>query len=129
MFNAFKKILDLKELTQEDLDKISPFLMLRWLEGNPGCLQIAQFLNVYNKIPLDAQIEFIKSITQGRIKYIKFIKGQKVESKDLENISKFFKISLDKALLYSEFMTKEDLDQIDRDLKTLEPTYQKEKSR
>lgn len=129
MFNAFKKILDLKELTQEDLDKISPFLMLRWLEGNPGCLQIAQFLNVYNKIPLEAQIEFIKSITQGRIKYIKFIKGQKVESKDLENISKFFKISLDKALLYSEFMAKEDLDQIDRDLKTLEPTYQKEKSR
>lgn len=121
MFNAFKKILNLEDLTQEDLDKISPFLMLRWLEGNPGCLQIAQFLNVYHKIPLEAQIEFIKSITQGRIKYIKFIKGNKVESKELDLISKYFKISLDKALLYSEFLSKEDIKSIESQLDSLEP--------
>ena len=97
MFNAFKKILNLEDLTQEDLDKISPFLMLRWLEGNPGCLQIAQF--------------------------IKFIKGNKIESKELDLISKYFKISLDKALLYSEFLSKEDIKSIESQLATLEPGH------
>lgn len=109
MFNVFKKILKNQELTQEDLDKISPFVMCRWLQGNPGSLQIAQFLNMYYKIPVDAQVKVIQSILGGKVRYIQYIKGSKTDDSDLEIISRFFNISRDKALMYSEFITEQDL--------------------
>lgn len=109
MFNVFKKILKNQELTQEDLDKISPFVMCRWLQGNPGSLQIAQFLNMYYKIPIDVQVKVIQSILGGKVRYIQYIKGSKTDDSDLEVISRFFNISRDKALMYSEFITEQDL--------------------
>jgi len=125
MFNAFKKILQNKDLTQEDLDKISPFIMCRWLQGNPNTLQIAQFFNLYPKIPLEVQVKVLQSITNGKLKYIPYIKGSKVNDKDLECISKYFKISFEKAQMYSEFITEQDLEQIKRELKSLESGFQK----
>lgn len=109
MFNVFKKILKNQELTQEDLDKISPFVMCRWLQGNPGSLQIAQFLNMYYKIPIDVQVKVIQSILGGKVRYIQYIKGSKTDDSDLDVISRFFNISRDKALMYSEFITEQDL--------------------
>ena len=109
MFNVFKKILKNQELTQEDLDKISPFVMCRWLQGNPGSLQIAQFLNMYYKIPVAVQVKVIQSILGGKVRYIQYIKGSKTDDSDLEVISRFFNISRDKALMYSEFITEQDL--------------------
>lgn len=109
MFNVFKKILKNQELTQEDLGKISPFVMCRWLQGNPGSLQIAQFLNMYYKIPIDVQVRVIQSILGGKVRYIQYIKGSKTDDSDLEVISRFFNISRDKALMYSEFITERDL--------------------
>ena len=109
MFNVFKKILKNQELTQEDLGKISPFVMCRWLQGNPGSLQIAQFLNMYYKIPIDVQVKVIQSILGGKVRYIQYIKGSKTDDSDLEVISRFFNISRDKALMYSEFITEQDL--------------------
>lgn len=109
MFNVFKKILKNQELTQEDLGKISPFVMCRWLQGNPGSLQIAQFLNMYYKIPIDVQVRVIQSILGGKVRYIQYIKGSKTDDSDLEVISRFFNISRDKALMYSEFITEQDL--------------------
>lgn len=109
MFNVFKKILKNQELTQEDLGKISPFVMCRWLQGNPGSLQIAQFLNMYYKIPIAVQVKVIQSILGGKVRYIQYIKGSKTDDSDLEVISRFFNISRDKALMYSEFITEQDL--------------------
>jgi len=125
MFNVFKKILQNKDLTQEDLDKISPFIMCRWLQGNPGTLQIAQFFNMYPKIPLDVQVKVLQEVTKGKLKFIPYIKGSKIDSSDIELISKYFKISFEKAQMYSEFITPEDFKQIKQELKSLEPSFTK----
>ena len=114
MFNVFKKILKNQEITPDELDKISPFIMCRWLAGNAGTLQVAQFLNLYSKIPLKVQVQLIQSILGTRVKYIPYIKGSKVEDKDLEYISKYFNISKEKALMYSEFISNKELKDLKR---------------
>lgn len=120
MFTVFKKILQNKDITDEDLKKVNSFVMCRWLQGNAGTLQIAQFINVYNKIPLEVQVLFVKSIINNKIKYIPYIKGQKTTEDDLSAVSEFFKISRDKAVMYSEFLTDTDITSIKETLLHLE---------
>jgi hypothetical protein len=127
MFNVFKKILQNKEITEDELDKIAPFVMCRWLAGNPNTLQLAQFLNLYSKIPIDVQVKFLQSVINGKIKYIPYIKGQKTSNDDLELISEYFNISFEKALMYSEFITKQDLKEIKKVLDTKNPAIKKSK--
>ena len=103
MFNVFKKVLDTKSVfTDEDINKVSDFVFCRWLEGNYGTLQIAQMFNVYSNIPKDVKLKVAQKIINGRIKFIPYIKRKK-------NISEYFNISLQKAKMYSEFISKEDL--------------------
>lgn len=119
MFTVFKKILRNQTITEDDLKKVNSFVMCRWLQGNPGTLQIAQFLNVYHKIPLEVQVQFIKSAVNGKIGYIPYIKGQKTTEDDLSAVSEYFKISRDKAVMYSEFLTETDLTEIKEAIKRL----------
>lgn len=112
MFTVFKKILQNKDLTDDDVAKVNSFVMCRWLQGNPGGLQVAQFLNVYHKLPLTVQVLFVKSVLAGKVKYIPYIKGQKITEDDLSSVSEYFKISRDKAIMYSEFLTDGDLKEI-----------------
>lgn len=116
MFTVFKKILKAETLTEEDYGKISPFVMCRWLAGNPNTLQLGQFLNMYYKMPVEAQVLLIQSVLGKKVKYIPYIKGSKTDDKDLENISKYFNISGEKANLYSEFITDKDLEYIRKKL-------------
>ena len=110
MFNVFKKVLDTKSVfTDEDINKVSDFVFCRWLEGNYGTLQIAQMFNVYSNIPKDVKLKVAKKIINGRIKFIPYIKSEKNSEDNLSYISEYFNISLQKAKMYSEFISKEDL--------------------
>lgn len=121
MFNVFKKLLGRSELTEEDISKVSDFVFLRWLSGNAGLIQVANVFNKYPRIPLELQLKIVQKIIAGRIKYIPYPKSSKEEQNDKVNyISEFFGISHSKALMYMEFISKEDLDYIETAIKSKE---------
>ena len=114
MFTVFKKILNPRsEITEEDVKKVSDFVFCRWLSGNPGTIQVAQIFNVYYDIPLELKIKVAQQIIAGRIKYIPYPKGAKAEEdKNVNAIMEYFKLSRQKALMYLEFISEEDLEYV-----------------
>lgn len=112
MFNTFKKVLNNQNLEPEDISKVSDYVFCRWLTGNPGTLQIAQMFNLYANIPLDLKLKVAQKIINGRIRYIPYPKGTKNDVTDLELLSEYFNISIEKAKLYMEFISDDDLNYI-----------------
>lgn len=117
MFNVFKKVLGNKPLTDEDVSKVSDFVMCRWLSGNAGTIQIAQMFNVYHKIPIDVKLKVLQKMIGGRIKYIPYPKSQKEnEDANIKILCEYFNISRAKAKMYLEFVSGEDLKKINADI-------------
>lgn len=108
MFTVFKKILNKSNITDDDLSKINDFIFCRWLSGNPNSLLVANVINYYHKLPLKIKVKFVEELIGNKIKYIPYPKGEKSKN-SLENISRYFNISEEKANLYLEFLSKEDL--------------------
>lgn len=108
MFTVFKKILNKSDITDDDLSKINDFIFCRWLSGNPNSLLVANVINYYHKLPLKIKVKFVEELIGNKIKYIPYPKGEKSKN-SLENISRYFNISEEKANLYLEFLSKEDL--------------------
>lgn len=111
MFTVFKKVLSPKaDFTDDDITKVSDFVFTRWLSGNAGTLQIAQMFNLYSKIPTDVKLKVAQKIINGKIRYIPYPKSEKTEiSENLKMISEFFTISMEKAKLYYEFISEQDM--------------------
>lgn len=119
MFNVFKKVLSSSaEFTDEDISKVSDFVLCRWLSGSSKTLQIAQMFNYYYNIPTVYKLRVAQKIINGRVKYIPYPKSQKSEN-DYESISKYFNISTSKAKMYSEFINDDDMAYINHQLKSL----------
>lgn len=116
MFKVFSKILQNNELNEVELAKINDFVFCRWLSGNPNTLMLANVLNQYYDIPISLKVKFIQSIIKNKIKFIKYPKSEKMSdnSDDLLNISKYFGVSEETAKLYLEFLSKEDLDTLNK---------------
>lgn len=108
MFTVFKKILNKSNITDDDLSKINDFIFCRWLSGNPNSLLVANVINYYHKLPLKIKVKFVEELIGNKIKYIPYPKVEKSKN-SLENISRYFNISEEKANLYLEFLSKEDL--------------------
>jgi len=111
MFNVFKKVLSTdSKFSQEELDKVSEFVLCRWLCGNAGLVNIANTLNYYHKIPKDIQLKFIQNVINGRVKFIPYPKSTKEQTGD-SNIAvrKFFNVSEREANNMLEFLTEEEM--------------------
>lgn len=120
MFNVFKKVLNTKaEFTDEDISKVSDFVFCRWLSGNSGTLQIAQMFNYYYDIPIELKLKVAQKIINGRLKFIPYPKSVKNDDKDIENISKFFNVSLNKAKMYMEFISDDEMKYINTQIKSM----------
>lgn len=120
MFNVFKKVLNTKaEFTDEDISKVSDFVFCRWLSGNSGTLQIAQMFNYYYDIPIELKLKVAQKIINGRLKFIPYPKSIKNDDKDIENVSKFFNVSLNKAKMYMEFISDDEMKYINTQIKTM----------
>lgn len=120
MFNVFKKVLNTKaEFTDEDISKVSDFVFCRWLSGNSGTLQIAQMFNYYYNIPIELKLKVAQKIINGRLKFIPYPKSIKNDDKDIENVSKFFNVSLNKAKMYMEFISDDEMKYINTQIKAM----------
>lgn len=111
MFTVFKKVLEQKEITPQDADKVSDFLLRRWLSGDNRLIELANTLNCLPANLLkQSNLVILRGISKalkGQIKFIKFPSGAKKDSKDVEyqdTLSKFFKISPKEATEYLEWM-------------------------
>lgn len=114
MFTVFKKVLEQKEITPQDADKVSDFLLRRWLSGDNRLIELANTLNCLPANPANivkqSNLVILRGISKalkGQIKFIKFPSGAKKDSKDIEYqdmMSKFFKISPKEAIEYLEWM-------------------------
>lgn len=108
MFTVFKKVLEQKEITQQDADKVSDFILRRWLSGDNRLIELA---NTLNCLPgKQSNLNILRGISKalrGQIKFIKFPSGAKKDTKDVEfqdTLSKFFKISPKESIEYLEWM-------------------------
>lgn len=111
MFTVFKKVLEQKEITPQDADKVSDFLLRRWLSGDNRLIELANTLNCLPanpvKQPNPVILRGISKALKGQIKFIKFPSGAKKDSKDVDfqdTLSKFFKISPKEAIEYLDWM-------------------------
>lgn len=111
MFTVFKKVLEQKEITPQDADKVSDFLLRRWLSGDNRLIELANTLNCLPANPVkQSNLVILRGISKalkGQIKFIKFPPGAKKDSKDVEYqemMSKFFKISPKEAIEYLDWM-------------------------
>lgn len=111
MFTVFKKVLERKEITPQDADKVSDFLLRRWLSGDNRLIELANTLNCLPANPVkQSNLVILRGISKalkGQIKFIKFPSGAKKDSKDVEYqemMSKFFKISPKESIEYLEWM-------------------------
>nr|DAK98482.1 MAG TPA: clamp loader A subunit [Caudoviricetes sp.] len=111
MFTVFKKVLEQKEITPQDADKVSDFLLRRWLSGDNRLIELANTLNcLLANIGKQSNLVILRGISKalrGQIKFIKFPSGAKKDSTDVEfqdTLSKFFKISPKESIEYLEWM-------------------------
>ncbi len=111
MFKTITSVLDKKKNpSHTDIQKISPYIFVRWLAGSPMTILAANQLNIYNKIPIENKYYLIKNVFGGKIKYIPYPKKDKEDKqKKIDYLSTYFKISHLKAQEYLEFISDEEL--------------------
>ena len=91
--------------TLEEKLTINGFFFTRYLSNNPKAIHIGNVFNRYYKeIPLNIQYDLAKQLLKGKIKFIQFPKKEKNLDIIIINISKFYKINIDKAKEYYNIM-------------------------
>lgn len=99
-----------ESISQEDINKINPYLFCTWLSGNPITIFAANALNRYYNIPISCQYKMIKAAFAGKIKYIKYPKGGNQEKNENVNlISQHYNISIERAEEYNSLISNEEL--------------------
>lgn len=108
MFSVLKKVLENKEITQQEADKVSDFIMRRWLTGDNRLIELAATLNCLpGKQNNLSVLRGIAKALKGKIRFIKFPsvpKADYVDEGDILIISKFFRVSKDEGKEYIEWM-------------------------
>jgi len=95
--------------TLEEKQIINSFFMCRYLSGSPASIFVGNFINrYYNEVPIELQYDISKQLLRGRIKFIQPPKKDKINDKILENITRYYKISLTDAMQYFDLMDKEE---------------------
>lgn len=113
MFQVMTQCLKNEKVNEEDLKVVSPFLMCRWLAGNPSTLQAANFFNTHSDIPIEAVFKSVRSAFLGKVKYIPYPKGTSENvQKDVEILSEYYNIRHDLAKEYMRYMSDEQLQKI-----------------
>ena len=108
-YKVMTSILTTYEPTYDEKMTLNSFFMCRYLSNDYRGVVVANLVNYYyNQLPLNIQYDFAKQVLYGEIKFIQTPKKEKLDSKLLDNISRFYKVNFDHAIEYSELMTDED---------------------
>lgn len=118
MFTVFDKILKKQNVTDEDLTKISSFVMNQWLTGNRIGLQFASIFNQYDDIPIRQRIQVLQSLMPVGIKYIKYPKKNKEKDKYIDLLMRHFNVRMDIAKLYYQILSVDDLVELEEQYQT-----------
>ena len=106
---------------EQDIAGIPPFLFCRFLSGSSQMLQAVNILNRYNNIPIQNQYQFIRSLFHGKVRYVKYPKGEKEENPEyIDYLMDYFKISRERAREYLGMIEKDELDHIVKIYKVME---------
>lgn len=109
MFKIMGTVLTTKRASEEDIEKIAPYIFRRWLSNSPETIIASNFLNVMAFLPIETQYDFIQQSLQGRVKYINYPKQYKNNSDDIKIVSEYYNITFEKAAASLEYLTKEDI--------------------
>lgn len=109
LFECLKTIISGKKADISDIEKINPYVLCRWLSGDPRSIMIANALNANADIPVERQYEFAKYLLAHKIKYLRYYSNTKLEGEDLENIAKYYNISLEKAQEYASLISSDEI--------------------
>lgn len=118
MFTVFDKILKKHNVTDEDIEKISGFVMNQWLSGDRVGVQFANIFNQYDNIPIRQRIQVLQGLMPVGIKYIKYPKKTKEKDKYLDLLMKHFNVRMDVAKLYYDILTVDDLVELEEQYTT-----------
>lgn len=122
IFDVFNACLKEKpNVPQEEIEKLPPFLFRRWLGKDQRTIMTSNFFNVLSDVPIEAQYDAINAKFGGKIKYIQFPKSKKDEDIWVDRVSKHYNISKDKARMYMEYLSEDDLRSIQEELEDLLP--------
>lgn len=122
MFNVFKNVMSKShQFTEEELKKFNSFMFCRWLSGTFDTLKIAQCINLNYSIPDELQLKLAQYVLNGKKRFIPFPKALKMNEEyenNLKYISEYYNVSLDKAKMYLELMSKEEFEYIKYQINT-----------
>jgi len=92
--------------SKEQKQTLNPFFFVRWLSNERRAIHIGNVFNRYYKeIPIHIQYDIAKLLLHKKIKFINFPKKEMESEKTLENIAKYYKISLSQAQEYFDIMS------------------------
>jgi len=125
MFNIMKTALTTKRAPEEEILKIPAFIFRRWMANDPRTIGAINFFNIYDKVPVNVQYDVVQAAFGGKINYLPYPKKAKDDTIWLERVSKYYNVSLEKAKIYLDFLSEQDLINIQNELEELIPKSNK----
>ncbi len=113
MFKTMSAILSHKTPSKEEIQKISSFIMIRWLSGNVNTVIPANIINCNYNLPVYNQFRFLDDYCnltgiKNKKLFIKYNKSQEKVTKTQENIARYYNINLNTAKQYFNLMSEEE---------------------
>lgn len=100
-------------VSDEDIKKISPYMYLRWLGNNQITSSAAAQLNLYHKeIPFENVYKMVKGAFSGKNIYIEMPVLKETFEKNADALAWHFKINKNTVPEYAEFLSKEEINDI-----------------
>ena len=99
--------------TEEEYDKISSYLFLRYFSNDPYGLMLVNDLNIRNNIPRKWEYWFMRILMPPSTRYIRYNKKEKFEDEELlEHLRHYYKCSENTAKEYYEMLPKDEIERI-----------------
>ena len=106
--------------SKEEIEKISSWVMIRWLSNNQKTCIPANIINLNDKIPIWNQYKFLDDYfkligLQNKRLFIKYPKNEEKKNLITENIQKYYQVNQTTAEQYYRLMDKKERERF-RDL-------------
>jgi hypothetical protein len=96
--------------TDEDEKAYSAFMVNRGLSYFSDTVLLANMMNQRHQLPANMQYDFLRTAVPPKKRFSKWFKADKVS--DLEIISEYFNVSMQKAKDYAKVMDPEDINKL-----------------
>lgn len=114
MFKTLGTLLNRKTPTEEEISKISSYVMINWLSNNKDTVIPANYININYNIPITNQYKFLDDYFEltgikNKISYIKYNKTNKLQNEEIiNNIERYYNVNKSDAIKYYNLMDKKE---------------------